>query len=660
MWQEYIQKDAPVPEWPYSVRYHEVNEIDSDVLILGGGIAGCHASIHAAKKGSKVVVVEKGMTKRSGRGGAGVDHWLGACTNPCSRIDPEEYAGEMIANMDGFGNGPLRYIVAKEGWDSLLDMEKMGMQIRDQEEEFLGADFRDPETKLMFAYDYVNRLHIRVWGHNVKPCLYKEMKRLGVNIYDRVMVTCLLNEEGRQGGRIVGATGLNVRTGEFYVFRSKATIISTNNPQRQWVFTPELTSSANMTCLNNAGVGHAIGWNAGAEFCLMERTVPTFTGMGYIPYGMGNASNTYCGASIVDADGKEVPYFDTAGRELKTVQERFLPGSGRKFLPGVGTGADHPLRPGTNNIAKDLPERIRNGEYKLPLYMDLTRLPEHERRVIFGMMVGNEGKTRIPVYDIYTKAGFDPDRDMLQAPVMPPEAYANANFWMGLRLPHLIRLNSGGYWVDWEMKTSLEGLYAAGESVFGHGSHASAAATGSYVGRQAAKYAATASEPVPDHNQVESEKLRVYAPLKKRPGHIGWKELNACIARIMQDYCGMFRSEETLNIGLDLLQDIQESETARAYAANPHELGRLLECYAMMTVGEMIMNASKARKSSNLTLNFNRIDYPDTPPPHKQKHLPIRLENGAFKVREVPLDYHLKPPYSSTYEENYMKYVVVR
>ena len=51
------------------------------------------------------------------------------------------------------------------------------------------------------------------------------MKRLGVRIYDRVMATSLLTEGGKQGARVVGATGLDTRTGEFYVFRAKAVIL---------------------------------------------------------------------------------------------------------------------------------------------------------------------------------------------------------------------------------------------------------------------------------------------------------------------------------------------------------------------------------------------------------------------------------------------------
>ncbi len=44
----------------------------------------------------------------------------------------------------------------------------------------------------------------------MKPCLYKEVKQLGVKTYDRVMVTSLLTEGGKQGTRIIGATGVNV------------------------------------------------------------------------------------------------------------------------------------------------------------------------------------------------------------------------------------------------------------------------------------------------------------------------------------------------------------------------------------------------------------------------------------------------------------------
>ena len=61
------------PSWPYPVDYGKENELFTDVLVIGGGIAGCHAAINAARRGSKVIVLEKGATVHSGCSGAGVD-----------------------------------------------------------------------------------------------------------------------------------------------------------------------------------------------------------------------------------------------------------------------------------------------------------------------------------------------------------------------------------------------------------------------------------------------------------------------------------------------------------------------------------------------------------------------------------------------------------
>ena len=55
-------------DWPYPINYGKENKVSSDVLIIGGGIAGCHAGISAAKRGAKVVVVDKGPVIRSGSG----------------------------------------------------------------------------------------------------------------------------------------------------------------------------------------------------------------------------------------------------------------------------------------------------------------------------------------------------------------------------------------------------------------------------------------------------------------------------------------------------------------------------------------------------------------------------------------------------------------
>jgi succinate dehydrogenase/fumarate reductase flavoprotein subunit len=270
-------------------------------------------------------------------------------------------------------------------------------------------------------------------------------------------------------------------------------------------------------------------------------------------------------------------------------------------------------------------------------------------------MVGNEGKTRIPIYDTYTKAGFDPDKDMLQAPVMKLEGYNNSCFWAAnVNNPPTIRSAGGSYLVDWNLKTSLEGLYAASSSTaYGGGCHGESHTTGRYAGRKAAEYSRTAPEPVADRSQIEAEKDRVYRSLHQDKDGIGWKEINAAVARVMQDYCGQYKNELTLNMGLRLLQELKKTELEAAYASNPHELGRLLECTALIDVGEAIMKASLARKASNSILDFHRLDHAEMDPPEWNKLLPIRQVDGKAKTRELPLDYFLRPPFAGTYEENY-------
>ena len=262
-----------------------------------------------------------------------------------------------------------------------------------------------------------------------------------------------------------------------------------------------------------------------------------------------------------------------------------------------------------------------------------------ERRCIFGMMLGNEGKTRIPIYETFTKAGFDPDKDMLQAPVALPESYQHANFWSIAAMgPDLRSAAGGGYLVDWNLQCSLEGLYAAGGApIFGSGCHGESHTTGRYAGRHAAAYAKTAAEPVPDRRQVEAEKKLAYGPTKQSRNSIGWKELNYAIARVMTDYCGKYKSEPTLSRGLSLLNELKENEAASLYAANPHELGRALECLSLISLGEMIMQASLARKASNAWLDFHRFDYPQMDPPSGRNCCPSGWKTIVPKQGNCPL-----------------------
>ena len=311
-------------EWPYPIKWGEERTITTDVLILGGGIAGCWAAISAAKKGVKVALVEKGSVIRSGASGSGCDHWESAATNPCSKVTPEELTEAMIEDHNGYNNGISHYIECREGYDRLLDLERMGAKIRDTEDEFKGAEFRDENTQFLYAYDTVNRFTLRVWGTTFKPALFQECKRLGVKLFERTMATCLLTEQGKQGARVVGAFGIHARTGEFYLFKAKATVLAMSRPTRVWLFSPGLPGISEFRPFQCTGDGHAMGWKAGVEFTMMEKSVRAeWSGIrSYPPYGTGNTHNTWYACSMVDAHGREIPWVDRDGTILKTVSQR--------------------------------------------------------------------------------------------------------------------------------------------------------------------------------------------------------------------------------------------------------------------------------------------------------------------------------------------------
>jgi succinate dehydrogenase/fumarate reductase flavoprotein subunit len=148
--------------------------------------------------------------------------------------------------------------------------------------------------------------------------------------------------------------------------------------------------------------------------------------------------------------------------------------------------------------------------------------------------------------------------------------------------------------VDWSLRTNLDGLFAAGQQLFGSEDHANAATSGRYAGRVAAEYAQGAAEPRVAERQIRDEVGRVYAPVRRTKG-IEWKELTFGICRIMQDYCGPHKNDELLRAGLRWFDELAEAEASELCARNPHELMRSQETMSALTCGRMILVASLAR-----------------------------------------------------------------
>lgn len=575
--------------WPYKNELDITEMLSCDVLVLGGGLAGCYAAIAAARRGQSVILVEKGATARSGSAGTGFDHWESACTNPCSTVTPKEIAEAYVDEQCGYSNGIAHYIECREGYDRLLDLESFGGKVRDTDDEFKGAEFRDDETKLMFAYDYKNKFTLRVWGSTFKPALFKELLRLGVKVLDRTEATALLTtaRNGKKHG--AGACAMDVRTGKFYILRAKETVLTMSRPARVWLFNPDMTGLCEFRPMQSIGSGHAMGYKAGIEFTMMEKSVKgefSAAGRSFPPYGAGNNHNTWYAATMVDARGVEIPYVDRDGNELKTVSERYYPAPGQKFFLKGGV-IDNPKYEYRGPETLDFEELMRRG-YQLPFYADLSRMPDAERRVIWGMMVGEEGKTKIPILKNYTERGFDPKKHMLQS---YGTGWQSANF---LEQERQLFGAPGGVWHDWDLKTNIDGIYAAGDQLYASDCAGFACATGYYAGRKAAAAAKTL-DTLPDYNEAEAaaERERLLAPIRREDG-MDWRELNMAISKAMQNYCGGVKCDALLHEGLDLLESFETEIVPQISCKNPHEL----------------MRARGLRHFDRLQVNFARLPLP--------------------------------------------------
>ena len=632
-------------EWPYKNEAGVLAKEACDVLVLGGGLAGCSAAIAAAERGQKVIVLEKGAAHRSGAAGTGFDHWEMACTNPGCTVSPEEMAYALEEEQDYYSNAIGHYIEAREGWDRLQDMERWGGKIRDTEDEFAGAAFRDEKTKLLYAYDYRSRYTLRVWGTTFKPAMVREMRRLGVRLFDRTEATALLTR--RVDGETVGcgAVGMDTRTGRVTAFRAKAVVLATSRPARVWLFNADTPGLCEFRPFQSIGSGHAMGWRAGLAFTMMEKSVRgefSAAGRSFPPYGTGNNHNTWYAATMVDARGVEIPYVDRDGRELTSVLDRYLPAPGQKFFLKGGV-IDEPKYEWRGPETLPFEELMRRG-YRLPFYADLTSMPEEERRAIWGLMVGQEAKTHVPIYENYTERGFDPAKHLLQS---YGTGWQSAAF---LDQERQLFGAPGGVMHDWNLETNLKNVFAAGDTLYASDCAGFACTTGHWAGRHAAGAAVKATLQPIEQDFVRTEQQRLLAPLRVRDG-LDWREVNLAASKAMQNYCGGIKCDDLLHQGLALIRSLRTNELGAIACSNPHELVRAHEVSDILDVSELILEASLARKCSCAPLYFQRSDSREDLAEAERGYLVIRREDGAVKTEKVPHRFY------GDLAENYARHV---
>jgi len=233
--------------------------IETDVLIIGGGIGGCPAACKAAEHGLHVALLEKSKTERSGMTGQGLDEIGMYPRDGATVLDLVGRSSERSFDPN------IRYRVLSNMFWALEELERLGVSMR-----YLDGEFGWMPWHGMYSKDVGPKVQLRVHWQNVKPELAAAVRKRGVKVFDRTVVVDLLTDNGK----VAGATAVNTRTGEFIVFKAKAVVIGTGGFIRHYEPpTPpcwKYKMAYNFPAASMAGDGHAVAYRAGAELTGME------------------------------------------------------------------------------------------------------------------------------------------------------------------------------------------------------------------------------------------------------------------------------------------------------------------------------------------------------------------------------------------------------
>lgn len=178
--------------------------VDCDLLIVGGGFAGCGAAFEARYWGRnlKVVLVEKAAIERSGavaQGLSAINCYMGM---RWGENRPEDFVRYVRNDLMGLSREDLVYDVARHVDSSVHLFEEWGLPI-----------FTDPKTG---RYVREGRWQVMIHGESYKPIIAEAARAAVSQVDEHVLITHLLRD-AVDPSRIAGAVGFSVRDGTFRV-----------------------------------------------------------------------------------------------------------------------------------------------------------------------------------------------------------------------------------------------------------------------------------------------------------------------------------------------------------------------------------------------------------------------------------------------------------
>lgn len=545
----------------------------SDVLVIGGGLAGCWASIRAQQLGANVILVDKGKVGYSGCStfAAGDILWW----------TPQDDLNLWLNNYARWGGyllDPEWFVrLCHDIYERVLEMLKWGAPFeKDQNGSLVRKPGRGHNAAVVFP------------GFELMRLMRRKTEEVGTKILDRVMITDLIMEDGK----IVGAVGFNIRSGEFYIIEAKAVVISTGGCSWKGNYFGQ-----DMVC----GEGYALAYRSGAKLMNMEY------------------SNCY---------NSTYRFFDVYGlSRFQRLGGRFINSLGEPFMNNydieLGDGAF------LHTIALAMTKEMLNG--RGPIYFDLTEMKQEDRML---------SRKLLPMlFEMFDDAGVNPFKERLE--------------WIPA-FQGSIGTGSGIFLKDENCSSSLEGLYAAGDAaceglviggINGPGAInlSWAIVTGYRAGEGSALFAKQIDYKEPSENLIKDLKNRTYRFLTRKKG-ISPQDVYLKIQEAIIGWDkSIIRHEDRLNDGLKKIKDIEAELLPRINADDFHQLMRSHEVEATLITTEMVIRSALLRKESRAA-HF-REDYLETDNTNWLKWIIVVRYKDEMKLYTVDIP-----------RENYRKY----
>ncbi|MEE9610406.1 MAG: FAD-binding protein [Desulfatiglandales bacterium] len=534
--------------------------IDADILIIGGGSAGIMAAIRSKELNpeQRVVVFEKGEIKYSGCIARGMDA-LNIVAVP-GISTPELYVESNRMACEGIMDEPANYRMAQRSWDMLKKLESWGVCFPMDE---------DGQYEVLQVHPK-GKFCVTMKEPELKSLLANRALSLGVKAVNRTMAVELL----KNGDKVAGAIGMNIRTGENLVCKAKSVILSAGGTARFG-----LPNNGNLYGVydfpGNTGDGYCLAYKAGAELTGFEYTLIYY---------------------IVKDINTPLLYITlTRGAHLLNAF-------------GIHRDKDHP------SIKSMLQEHLELGG---PLRIQMSHLSEEKIKEIEDILFTTER----PVCERFYKGRGIDFRDG-EIELWPTETFLCGGHGLtGVR-------------VNENAETSVAGLYAAGDtSLVARGHLSGAFVFGEIAAESATAYASNTEAPELDTNRVDAFMKNKIHKLGQSANPIPIEEFEYKVRRLINDYIRPPKNEYKLNRALWWMDRFRKELAEIVRVQNTHDLLKVYEVENIIQCALMSAVASKERKESRWGPWHFRSDYPEKNDRDWLRHIVLTMGDQPEDVR---------------------------